>query len=409
VKKIIEMRQKRAQLIKDARDILDKAEKENRSLTAEEKQEYDRRFKEINELGDSIETEERQAELERGLTTVSHPAHRPEPGSPVQRGTDPRETEEYRTSFNHYLQVGLNFLSADESRALQVTDKTLGGFVVTPQQFVNDLLKAIDNALVIRQLATVLPLGSAESLGVPTLDSDISDADWTSELATGAEDTAMKFGKRELKPHPLAKRIKVSNKLLAQSAINIDQLVRDRLAYKFGVAMEKAYMTGDGVDKPLGLFVASANGISTGRDVSDGNTTTSIQTDGLISAKYTLKEPYWMNARWLFHRNAMEQIHKLKDTNGQYLIQPNLQNGPADRLLGIPVVNSEYVPNTFTTGQYVGMIGDFSKYWVADSLALSVQRLVELYAETNQIGFIGRLETDAMPVLEEAFIRVKLA
>jgi hypothetical protein len=40
---------------------------------------------------------------------------------------------------------------------------------------------------------------------------------------------------------------------------------------------------------------------------------------------------------------------------------------------------------------------------------MRIQRLVELYAESNQIGFIGRLETDGMPVLEEAFVRVKVA
>jgi HK97 family phage major capsid protein len=40
---------------------------------------------------------------------------------------------------------------------------------------------------------------------------------------------------------------------------------------------------------------------------------------------------------------------------------------------------------------------------------MQVQRLNELYAETNQVGFIGRLETDGAPVLEEAFVRVKLA
>lgn len=36
-------------------------------------------------------------------------------------------------------------------------------------------------------------------------------------------------------------------------------------------------------------------------------------------------------------------------------------------------------------------------------------RLNELYADTNQVGFIGRLETDGAPVLEEEFVRVKLA
>ncbi len=40
---------------------------------------------------------------------------------------------------------------------------------------------------------------------------------------------------------------------------------------------------------------------------------------------------------------------------------------------------------------------------------MEVQRLVELYAATNQVGLIGRMESDGMPVLEEAFARVKLA
>jgi HK97 family phage major capsid protein len=73
------------------------------------------------------------------------------------------------------------------------------------------------------------------------------------------------------------------------------------------------------------------------------------------------------------------------------------------------MVTSEWAPNTFTTGQCVGLLGDFSHYWIADALSMQIQRLNELYAETNQVGFIGRLETDGAPVLEEAFVRVKLA
>ena len=36
-----------------------------------------------------------------------------------------------------------------------------------------------------------------------------------------------------------------------------------------------------------------------------------------------------------------------------------------------------------------------------------IQRLNELYAGTNQIGFIGRLHADGAPVLSQAFARVK--
>jgi HK97 family phage major capsid protein len=72
------------------------------------------------------------------------------------------------------------------------------------------------------------------------------------------------------------------------------------------------------------------------------------------------------------------------------------------------VYESEYVPNTFTANLYVGALADFSQYYIAESLAMSVQRLTELYAETSQVGYIIRAEVDGMPALPAAFRRVTL-
>jgi HK97 family phage major capsid protein len=219
----------------------------------------------------------------------------------------------------------------------------------------------------------------------------------------------MGFGKRELHPHPLVKRIKVSNKMLRVSSFDVEGLVRQRLAYKFAVTEENAFLNGSGSGQPLGMMIASDDGISTSRDVSTGNATTSIKFDGLFEAKYTLKSQYWGKARWVFHRDGVKQVAKLKDGDGQYIWSESVRVGEPDRLLGFPVMMSEYCPSTFTTGLYVGILGDFSYYWIADAMNMQVQRLVELYAEANQTGFIGRLECDGAPVLEEAFVRVKLA
>ena len=84
------------------------------------------------------------------------------------------------------------------------------------------------------------------SLGVPVLQTRPDDADWTVELMTGTPDTAMAFARRELHPHPAAKRILVSTFLLNNSVLPADQIVRDQLAYKFGITQEKAFMTRDG-------------------------------------------------------------------------------------------------------------------------------------------------------------------
>jgi HK97 family phage major capsid protein len=402
---IRELRQKRASIIAQAREALERAKQEKRDNTQEFQEQWDKFMKEADDLQKQIEREERMAALEGELN--NHQPPKQDPKQQEGRELAFNETEEYRSAFNKFLLNGYNAVfTPDEQRALQAGVNVDGGYTIAPMQFVRDLIKDIDNAVFIRQLANVMQLTSSTSLGVPTLTQDVEDADWTTELATGNE-TTMQFGQRELKPNPLAKRIKVSNKLLRASALPIEQIVRQRLAYKFAVTQEKAFLTGDGTGKPLGVFTASANGISTNRDVSQGNTTTSITYDGLISAKYALKEGYLRNAVWIFHRDAIKEIMKLKDNDGRYLIDPNGPN--ADSLLGRRYYMSEYAPNTFTAGNYVGILGDFSHYWIADSLELQIQRLVELYAETNQTGFIGRLETDGQPVNEKAFVRVKLA
>ena len=110
----------------------------------------------------------------------------------------------------------------------------------------------------------------------------------------------------------------------------------------------------------------------------------------------------------MFHRDAMRDISLLKDGDGQYLWKSGITEGDPDRLLNIKVIESEYAPNTFTTGLYVGILGDWDTYWIADALDFEILALRELKAETYQDEFIMRHEGDAMPVLAEAWARVTL-
>lgn len=397
-----ELRQKRAKAIHDAREILRLAGKENRNVTDEEKQRWDAFHAEADTIREQYERIERQEQTESELEQRTGKILEFE-----QTNQNPADAERSK-AFRSWLQRGFSGLNNNERRALQVDVDTSGGFLVTPQEVVQTLIKAVDNMTLMRPLATKYMVPTADSLGAPALDADPADAAWVSELSTGSADSTMAFGKRELRPHPMAQRILVSRTLLRKAA-NPEAIVRDRLAYKAAVVQENAFMNGSGASQPLGVFTASANGISTGRDVSTGNATTAIKFDGLINAKFALKPAYWPNARWIFHRDAMKEIAKLKTGDGQYIWRESVMAGEPDRVLGLPALMSEYAPSTFTTGLYVGILGDFSNYWIADALDMQIQRLDELYAATNQVGFITRAETDGMPVLEEAFVRVKLA
>lgn len=406
---ILKLRQQRAALVAQARELLGKAEGEKRDLTAEEQGQYDKMWGEIDSLGKRADRLEKQLAAEAELRQSAGQANRPEPddgrGEQEKRG---RAAPAYEQAFRSFLRGGRPAAGVLEERALQADVDTLGGYLV-PDVFISEFLAGLDAAVYIRQWATTYQIPNADSLGVPTLETDMSDPIWTSELGTGDEDNAMRFGKRELRPHPLAKRIKVSKTLL-RKAPQVESIVRDRMTYRFARVMENAYLNGDGAGKPLGIFVANAAGIPAARDYATDNTTTAITFDGLIGAKFHLKPQYWPRAKWLLHPTAMAALLKVKSaTDGQYVWRESVRVGEPDTLLGLPVFLSELVPATFTTGLYVGVLGDFSKYWIADALDMEIQRLDELYAETNQVGFIGRMESDGMPVLPEAFVRIKLA
>ena len=448
-----ELLEKRTSSYGQARALMDKAGNEKRELTTDENGQYDKWMDEFDAATKELEgkeaEEKRTERFARATEIVNKSGERRSDPTPPGRGapgrgaegvgrdevrevawnvkggderrirlSGRRSSEEYRTNFERYLASGKvvdldekeRRTDDDEHRDLQADADAAGGYLMAPIQMVANLLKAVDDIAYVRQFATVYQLKNSQNLGCPTLENDPSDSDWTSEIKTGNKDTAMSFGKRELNPSPLAKRILVSRKLIRSGTMGVEALVNQRLAYKFGITEEKAFLTGTGANQPLGLFVASSNGISTGRDVSTGSAT-DFTADGLIDAKFTLKASYWNrpSTRWIMHRDGLRRVRKLKDSANQYLWTPGLAGGEPDRILDIPYLVSENAPNTFTTAKYVAILGDMSFYWIAESLGLEVQRLQELYAETNQIGFIGRMEVDGMPALEEAFVRLKTA
>jgi HK97 family phage major capsid protein len=335
-------------------------------------------------------------------------------------GTSPDEaTSKGIEIFNRFLKGGKisqaeiqTVIASSTNKAYQADDPAGGGFLVAPQELSQTVITLMKDLVFMRGLATVIPVPNSESLGVPAIDVDPSDANWTVELGTGAEDTSTVFGKRELRPHPVAKRLKLSKKLIRQVP-NADSLILDRLAYKFAVTEEKAFLTGSGANQPLGVFIASSNGIPTGRDVTAAGAS-AIVADDLINVVFSLKAQYRRRAQWILHRDILKAVRRLKDTAGNYIWATGMGpgsglQGTPGTLMDLPYMESEYAPNTITTGLYTAILGDFTNYWIADALDMSVQVLTELYAEANQNGYIMRKETDGMPVLSEAFARLRQA
>ena len=449
--KIKALLEQRVKLVADSRKILEKAEAEKRPLNAAEEENWAKVNADIDGLKDqadrlaALEKHEAELDVSRGRETRGDDPAKVEPAAKpgedlrltfgptdrfgrvvnkrelrIKAGSDfhKRASPEYATGFAEY--IGHGRISA----GLQTSSDPKGGYL-SPTVLSAQVIKFLDDDVFMRQICNVLPpLDRAVSLGAPSLDTDPGDDDWTAEVPAAdiAEDDAMTFGKRELTPHLMTKLVKISQKLIRSAVIDIESYVASRLAYKAGITAEKAYITGSGAQQPLGVMVASALGISTGRDVTASGAAglgTTFTADDLINLMGFVKSQYQRNGSWLMHREGVTTVRRFKATGtSMYLWQAGTAGGFAgpmpDTILGRPVYSSEYVQGwtgtAYTTGQYVVLFGDFrAGYRIVDSLGMEVQRLGELFALKNQIGLLGRMESDGMPVLEEAFARLKIS
>ena len=394
--KLFDMLQARATVTENIRAMMTKYD--DKEMPAEDKAALAKMETEFDDLSTKITNEQKQLERERAAG---------EKQSPVAPSNDEAKARRIG-AFNLALRTG----DAGDMKAyaaLQQDNPTQAGYLLAPEEFRSELIKEVDDLTFMRQKANVLPpLQNAQSLGYPTRTAAMSSFTWGTELQAPTNDSTLAFGKREFKPRPGVSGILVS-KTLVRNVASVDSLVRGEIAAEVAKQLETAYMTGDGATMPLGLFTASNDGIPTSRDVSTDNTTTAMTFNGLLNAMYSVKPQYQTGAEWIFSRAGVLALAKIKDTNGQYVWQPSVVSGTPDMLFAKPVNMSEYAPNTFTTGLYVGLYGNLKNYWICDALALEIQVLNELYAATNQTYYISRIETDGAPVLPAAFARVKLA
>jgi HK97 family phage major capsid protein len=331
-------------------------------------------------------------------------------------------------TFTRYLAYGAAGLSLDEramimtpqerglpvieSRTVKQLDHDLqGGFLVAPVEFSTDLLKQADDICHALNICTVHKVPNAHSFAMAYMATRADDATWGAETATGSESAGPTYEQWQWHPHYLAMRIMYSKTLAARAGERFVGHLRNEAAYKASVAIEKAWLsTTGGAGKPMSCFVAHANGIPSGRDVTTHNTSDAVKADNILECIFTLKAQYLKNARFLMHRVICKGIRKLKDGEGRYLFDEPKNPGEAGRIFGLPVLLDENAPSATTASSYQYILGDFSTYHFVVAMDFQVQILTERYAELNQNCMILRMELDGTPTLEgEGFVRSKLS
>lgn len=393
--KLMELYEKRNKVVTEARNFLDTKRLENDTLSDEDSAIYDKMEKSIMDLTKEIERESRLADIN---AQMNKPTSEPILSKPK---TDPIDEEKSGFASNEYKSSMLNALRSNFrniSNVLQTGVDSDGGYLV-PTEYDSRLIEGLTEENIMRGLATIIKTGAERKINIA---SSSPAAAWIDE-GGALEFRDAKFAQINLDAHKLHVAVKVTEELLYDNVFNLENYIIDKFAKALGNAEEDAFLNGDGVGKPLGIFAESGGGEVAVTTASE----TAITFDEVIDLVYSLKRPYRKNASFITNDQTLAILRKLKDGNGAYIWQPSNQVGEPDRILGYKVYTSAYVPLA-ESGRPAIAFGDYSYYNIGDRGSRSFAELKELFAGNGMVGFVAKERVDGKLVLPEAVKVLKM-
>lgn len=376
----LDLKRDRAQKVGEAREVLETAEGENRDLTSEEQQKYDRLDSEITALGNRIDRQETQEQRDRDLAAVDPPDG---PGQP--EGGSREDVDGLADRFRQLARGETNAVDvAFSQRDLTTGVDTAGGHTV-PTSFVADLYESMQEMSAIRETRVrTITTSSGEQMQFPKKTGRGS-AGLVSEGGVIPESDPS-FGQITVGAYKYGQMMQLSYELLDDTAVNLLDVIARDAGEALGEATGEHFVTGDGTSKPTGVLTASTVGV-TAAALDD------ITTDELLSLLHSVIRPYRRRGEWMMEDSTVELIRKKKDSDGQYIWQPGLQAGEPDRLWARPVVVDHNMP-VAATGNKSVLFGDFSAYLIRDVAQMRFERSREFAFDTDLVSFRSLMRTD---------------
>jgi HK97 family phage major capsid protein len=285
----------------------------------------------------------------------------------------------------HKKAIGAYLRSGDEMglRSLEIEAKALntavaseGGYLVDPQtaEMIQSVLRSTASIRAIANVVTV----DATSYDV-IIDTTEAGAGWATE-STSITETATPIVERiSIALHELSALPKASQRLLEDSAFDVEGWLAGRIAEKFARAEAAAFVAGDGIDKPKGFLAHDA--VAEGSQIWGelGYITTGVSGDigdgePLVELVYALGARYRANGTFVMNSKTAGTVRKLKDLEGRFLWSDGLAAAEPARLLGYPVLIAEDMPDISANSVSVAF-GDFrAGYTIAERPDLRILR-----------------------------------
>lgn len=386
--KILEMRENRKKAWEAAKAFVETKRDKDGLLSEEDAKTYAEMEKKVQAYAAEIE---RMEQMEAMEAEMNRPVNTPIVTKPVSDKQMPekkgRAADAYKAAMLDALRSGFKRVS----NVLQEGVDTDGGYLV-PEEYDNRLIDVLDEENIMRKLGTRITTSGEHKINIAATKPAAS---WIEEGGALSFGDAT-FDQILMDAHKLHVAIKVTEELLYDNAFGLENYIITQFGKALANAEEDAFLNGDGVGKPLGLFAASGGG-----QIAE-TLTAAIKADDIINLVYALKRPYRKNASFIMNDKNIAVIRKLKDNNGAYIWQPSAQAGEPDRLFGYPVHTSAYAPEDAIA------FGDYKYYNIGDRGTRSFKQLTELFAGNGMIGYVAKERVDGKLILPEAVQILKL-
>lgn len=332
--------------------------------------------KAVSELEARVEAADAEiARLSKALDEVAKKANRP---GAAGEGEKARIEAEHKEAWLGWVRKGNEAGLAElEARAISVGTPSDGGYAVPAEQD-RDILRLLREQSPLRQVCRVVTIGTEDYTKLVQLGKAASG--WVGEKDVRPETgtptwQAVKPVFGEVYANPA-----VTQKALDDLFFNVESELAADIALEFAEQEGKAFLTGDGTNKPKGLLAyPQAEGDDKSRPfgtlqclktgVADGFKA-SGPADDLIDLIYALKKGHRTGAQWMMNGKTLSALRKWKDGDGNYLWQPALTAGQPSQILGYGIVENEDMPDVGADATPL-LFGNYARaYWIFDRIGI---------------------------------------
>ncbi len=384
LKQLIEQRSKLLGELEDMLSALKTTTEEGeeiRAFTADEQKLYDEKKAKIEELSATIKSVSETRSLDISTPVTDGGANQAKENAELQE----------ERAFVEYLRSG----KALETRADSNWTPAANGAVI-PSSIANKIIEKVKNISPIYAMSTKYNVRG--TLSVPYYDESAG------TITVGYQEefsditaTSGKLSSISLGGYLVGALTKVSRSLMNNAAFDILSYVINKLAEAIALWIDNEIINGT-KGKITGL--SSAKNVITTADAKK------ITADELIDVQDTIPDAYQPNCVWVMSSAARSAIRKLKDGDGNFLLNKDATAKWGYTLFGRPVYLSDAV--SYTAGKPAVYYGDFSGLAVKMTENISAEVLREQFATQHAVGVVAWLEMDAKIENEQKIAVLKL-